>query len=98
MKILYDLDTAKDKDSAMRFDHSLCIDIQNWCDLQLIFSNMFSWFLYVLIQESLQDPTNWIIAEARKRRQANEQPKGKAPGAFVAFVAFGFLCCTSEII
>lgn len=29
-------------------------------------------------QESLQDPTNWIITEARKRRQANEQPKGKA--------------------
>ena len=30
------------------------------------------------LQETLQDPTNWIIAEARKRRQANEQPKGKA--------------------
>lgn len=43
MKILYDLDTAKDK-------------------------------------ETLQDPTNWIIAEARKRRQANEQPKGKGDG------------------
>lgn len=43
MKILYDLDTAKDK-------------------------------------ESLQDPTNWIIAEAKKRRQANEQPKGKGDG------------------
>jgi len=43
MKILYDLDTAKDK-------------------------------------ESLQDPTNWIITEARKRRQANEQPKGKGDG------------------
>eukprot|EP00913_Durusdinium_trenchii_P010839 g10168.t1 len=30
--------------------------------------------------ETLQDPTNWIIAEARKRRQANEQPKGKGDG------------------
>lgn len=54
MRILYDLDTAKDKAHGLRGVAK-------------------AWWA----EEMLQDPTNWIIAEARKRRQGNEV-KGKA--------------------